>query len=349
MRASTRLIAGVAVVAVATCAWLSVPVLGQKQEEKNAPKLDKQQTQEVQAIVKYLDDMNAGKAAAPEATLTWQPYFVKSQGTQAYVPFTVALEPGKLNGKAVAVYFRVVNKAAPAATEKATEKKNDKGPVYAFEDLIFTDLPQPQNGRIRISRAFAVPTGAYDIFVVIRERPEKDQKTAPKLALLKEAVTIPDMATELTTSSIILADKIEAQAAQLSPQDQLNQPFTFGGTAITPATSSSFPKTAELSLVFFLYNTGVDSANKPNVDVEYNFHRKTAEGEKFFNKTNPQTFNPQTLPPQFDISKGHQLIAGQSVPLASFEAGDYRLEIKVTDKTSGKSITRDVPFTVTAS
>jgi len=346
MRARARLFAGVAVVAVATCAWLSVPVLGQRQEDKNAPKLDKQQTQEIQAIVKYLDDLSAAKAAAPDATLAWQPYFVKSQGTQAYVPFTVALEPGKLNSKAVAVYFRVVNKAAPAATEK----KNDKGAVqYAFEDLVFTDLPQPQNGRIRISRAFAVPTGAYDIYAVIRERPEKDQKTPPKLALLKETVTIPDMASELTTSSIILADKIEAQTAQLSREDQLNQPFTFGGTAITPATSSSFPKTGELSLVFFLYNTGVDSANKPNVDVEYNFHRKASEGEKFFNKTNPQSFNPQTLPPQFDITKGHQLIAGQSVPLASFEPGDYRLEIKVIDKTSGKSITRDVPFSVTAS
>jgi hypothetical protein len=43
------------------------------------------------------------------------------------------------------------------------------------------------------------------------------------------------------------------------------------------------------------------------------------------------------------------LIAGQSVPLGSFEPGDYRLEIKVTDKTSGKSITRDVRFSVTAS
>jgi hypothetical protein len=183
----------------------------------------------------------------------------------------------------------------------------------------------------------------------MRERPEKDQKTPPKLALLKESVTVPDMGAELTTSSIILADKIEAQTAQLSREDQLNQPFTFGGTAITPATSTSFPKTGELSLVFFLYNTGVDSANKPNVDVEYNFHRKTGEEEKFFNKTNPQTFNPQTLPPQFDVSKGHQLIAGQSVPLGSFEPGDYRLEIKVTDKTSGKSITRDVRFSVTAS
>jgi len=346
MRARARLFAGVAVVAVATCAWLSVPVLGQRQEDKNAPKLDKQQTQEIQAIVKYLDDLSAGKAAAPDATLTWQPYFVKSQGMQVYVPFTVTLDPGKLNPKALAVYFRVVSKTPAAA---AAEKKGDKAPAqYAFEDLVFTTLPAAEKGPIQVSRAFAVPTGDYDVYVVLRERPERDQKTAPKLALLKEPVTVPDLSSALTTSSIILADKIEAQTAQLSRDEQLNQPFTFGGTAILPATSTSFPKTGELSLVFFLYNTGVDSANKPNVDVEYNFHTTTNEGEKFFNKTNPQSFNAQTLPPQFDVSKGHQLIAGQSVPLASFEPGLYRLEIKVTDKTSpNKSIMRNVPFTVT--
>ena len=345
-----RLFAGVAVVAFASCAWLVVPVSAQQKQEKNAPKLDKQQTQEIQAIIKYLDDMNAGKAAAPDATLTWQPYFVKSQGDQVYVPFTVTLDPGKLNGKMVAVYFRVVNKAGAARTAAAGDKKNDKAPVqYAFEDLIFTDVPPAQNGHIRVSRAFAVPTGDYDVDFVIRERPVKDQKTAPKLALLKESVTIPNLASELTTSTIILADKIEAQQAALSREEQLTQPFTFGGTAITPAASTSFPKTGELSIVFFLYNTAVDGANKPNVEVAYNFHRKTAEGEKFFNKTNPQTFDPQTLPPQFDVSKGHQLIAGQSIPLSLFEPGDYRLEITVTDKTSGKSITRNVPFSVTPS
>jgi len=348
-----RLFTGVAAVTFATCAWLSGPVLAQKQEQ-NTPKLDKQQTQEVQAIIKYLDDMNAGKAVAPDATLTWQPYFVKSQGDQVFVPFTASLDPGKLNRKTVAVYFRVVNKAgatpAAAAADKKDDRKNDKAPVrFAFEDLIFTDVPPAQNGHIRVNRAFAVPSGDYDVYMVIRERPVKDEKTAPKLALLKESVTIPNLASELTTSSIILADKIDAQQATLSREEQLNQPFTFGGTAITPAASSSFSKAGELSLVFFLYNAAVDGTNKPNVEVGYNFHRKTAEGEKFFNKTNPQAFNPQTLPAEFDISKGHQLIAGQSVPLSSFEPGDYRLEITVTDKASGKSITRNVPFTVTAS
>ena len=86
------------------------------------------------------------------------------------------------------------------------------------------------------------------------------------------------------------------------------------------------------------------------MSVEYNFYQKAAgQPEKFFNKTNPQSLNAQTLPPQFDLAAGHQLQSGQAVPLASFPEGDYRLEIKVTDKNNGKTLTRDVNFTVKAS
>ena len=55
------------------------------------------------------------------------------------------------------------------------------------------------------------------------------------------------------------------------------------------------------------------------------------------------------LPPQFDLAAGHQLQTGQAVPLSSFPEGDYRLEIKVTDKIANKSVTRDVNFTVAGS
>jgi len=37
------------------------------------------------------------------------------------------------------------------------------------------------------------------------------------------------------------------------------------------------------------------------------------------------------------------------VPLASFPEGDYHLEIKMMDKVSGKSVSRDVTFTVAPS
>ena len=39
-------------------------------------------------------------------------------------------------------------------------------------------------------------------------------------------------------------------------------------------------------------------------------------------------------------------MAGQGVPLAGFQEGEYRLAIKVTDLVSGRSISREVTFTV---
>ena len=51
----------------------------------------------------------------------------------------------------------------------------------------------------------------------------------------------------------------------------------------------------------------------------------------------------------FDFAAGHQLQSGQAVPLASFPEGDYRLEIKITDKIANKTLTREISFTVNPS
>jgi hypothetical protein len=40
------------------------------------------------------------------------------------------------------------------------------------------------------------------------------------------------------------------------------------------------------------------------------------------------------------------VLAGQVVPLAGFEDGEYRLDVQVTDLLTGKSISRDLVFTV---
>ena len=114
-----------------------------------------------------------------------------------------------------------------------------------------------------------------------------------------------------------------------------------------PPAPAAGGKKDELSTFMLIYNPKVDSANKPDVSVEYNFYQKPAGApEKFFNKTNPQALNAQTLPPNFDLAAGHQLQSGQAVPLASFPEGDYRLEIKVTDKIANKTLTREINFTV---
>ena len=112
-----------------------------------------------------------------------------------------------------------------------------------------------------------------------------------------------------------------------------------------PKFDRSFGKQGEMNLLMLVYNPRL-SGGMPNVTVEYNFHQQTDAGEEFFNKTDPQEFNAQTLPPGFSVEAGHQIVAGQSVPLSLFPAGDYRLEITIKDNEAGTDVTRDVNFTV---
>jgi hypothetical protein len=240
----------------------------------------------------------------------------------------------------------------PAATGKKDEKKDDKKapPKYAWEDIVQLPITQGQTST-RLSRSFTVPAGTYDVFVAVKE-PTADQKNPPpaKVSVVKKTITVPDFwGADLSTSSVIIAQRIEPLSAPLSPQEQAERPYALGGMEIIPALDNKFSKKDELSTFMLIYNPKTDPMNKPDVTVEYNFYQKpSGQPEKFFNKTNPQQLNAQTLPPQFDMAQGHQLQTGQAVPLASFPEGDYRLEIKITDKLSNKSLTRDVTFTVTA-
>ncbi|MGH9145553.1 MAG: hypothetical protein ACRD1Q_02500, partial [Vicinamibacterales bacterium] len=103
----SRLLAGLAVLAIVTGGRLAVPALAQNPTNKPGDKpatLDKQQQQEGNALVQYVQEAMGGNAVPPDVPMTWRSYFVKSQNDQVYVPFTVMLEPGKLSGNQAALY-----------------------------------------------------------------------------------------------------------------------------------------------------------------------------------------------------------------------------------------------------
>jgi hypothetical protein len=333
------------------------PSFASAQNEKNDRKMSDQQKKEIQSVVKTVDDLAAGQTAPNELSAMWvREDYLKAQGNKEYVPFTVAIDPSKISGGNVAFYWRVVAKggdtaAAAAPGQKKDDKKDkDKKKDFAYEDISFVPVAAGQNP-MRIARSFTVPAGAYDVYVVAKEpTPEKPPKNAPppKMSALKQSVTVPDFwNSELSTSSVIVAQRIDPLPAPLTPQQQADRPYALGTMEIAPVYDMKFSKKSELSTFMLIYNPKTDGANKPDVTVEYNFYQKPAgQPEKFFNKTNPQSLNAQTLPPQFDLAAGHQLQSGQAVPLASFPEGDYRLEIKVTDKLASKTLSRDVNFTV---
>ncbi len=116
---------------------------------------------------------------------------------------------------------------------------------------------------------------------------------------------------------------------------------------VVPSDDHKVKKSGELQVLFWIYGAA-DEAGKPNLLVEYNFHQKTGDTEKYFNKTSPQEVNAKTLPPDFNVAAGHQIPGNLVVPVASFPEGDYRVEIKITDKVSGKTLTQNANFSVVA-
>ena len=314
-----------------------------QQEER---KLDKEQQQDAEATVKLVDAVMTGKAAdgAQAFTMAWTNDFLKAQDGRIYVPFTIAIEPDALTTRQVTFYLRVVSRAAPTA---GPDGKQEPAP-YAFEDVWFPELPKPASGQpYRYSRAFAVPAGDYDVYVAVRER-SKDKK-APKASVLKQPTTVPDFWNgQLATSTVIVAQDVQQLTKPLSAEEQAEHPYTIGSMQLAPAYTDSFTTAQDLSVVFLVYNPALKD-NKPDIQVEYKFHQKTADGETYFNRTAPTVLNADTLGASWDLNAGYQLVAGQSVPLASFPPGDYRLEIEVQDKLAQQTLTRDVLFTVTGS
>jgi len=332
------------VLALASVALLLTASSLLAQPKEQTRKLSNDEKKELQAISTML---SAGQAPANDLSLAWSGSdLLKAQGNKEYVPFTITLDPAKLTGKRVSLYWRVVSKDAPAPDPKA--KKDDKAPQYAFENLHTVDLPSEQ-GPVRLSRSFVVSPGSYDVYVVAKEPDPKKKGDPPaKTGIVKQELTVPDLWNgELTTSSVILAERIDPLAAPLTPAQQEERPYALGNMEIVPAPGAKLSKKGELSVFLLIYNAKINESNSPDVTVEYNFYNMQNGAEKFFNKTNPQSLNAQTLPAGFDPAAG--MTNGQTIPLASFPEGDYRLEIKITDKLATKSVTRDVKFSVSAS
>ena len=303
-----------------------------------------------------------------EVKVAWDSnHFVKGQ-TDTYIPFTLQLDKSELPAGA-AIWVRIVTpeQAASFASMVTTPAKqggnNRNQPpartTFAWDNGSFVDVPE--GGKLQ--RAIQLRPGQYVAYIAVKEKSaaaagnqrgndrNRNEKNAPpaaapgKVGLLRHELTVPDFGQgDLVTSSVIVARSVEQVSAP--PADQESNPYVFGPMRIVPSPDGKFAKGAELSVIFWIYGAQAAASGKPDVEIAYNFYQKMGDSEKYFNKTAPQQLNAQTLPPEFSVAAGHQLPGSLVVPLASFPAADYRLEIKVTDKASGKSVTQNVNFTV---
>jgi len=340
------------------------------------------QNQEATLLARILDEAMSDPQVAFSRGLDWDQDVLKGAQGTAYVPYTLRIDPDVVGSESIIAGIRVVERGetvpgsatTPQTQSNALEQDSTEGqstaspaglemgssvtepPTYAFEDFHFVTLSdtQMQDDAYQISRALQVPGGQYDVYVALKDLQLVDTpdelmqnlSTEVRQAVFKFAVNIPDLSNDLSTSSVMVFERLERISTALTPAQLREDPYAIGSMRFVVRNSENFSTADELKFGFFIYNMQVDINGKPDVTVEYNFHRQGEAGEEFFNATSPQEFNEDTLPPQWNLAEGHQLLVGQDVPLSVFPVGSYRMEISVADNTSGNLLTRDVHFTV---
>lgn len=362
---------------VALSALLVVPLLARSQDKKPDQKqpdpASQAQAQDVQSLVRIADAAMTGQQVPSDFPIQFQNDFLKAQQSRVWVPITLTVDPAKLTTSAVTLYIRVAPRGmtapappAPAPDQKPDQKKNDKDKKkdsgkqaaapeappspYPFEDVSFLDLKPSAPGQpARITRGVGVPSGQYDFYIVLRERAAAG--ATPKAAVLKQPVDVPNYANgELATSSVLIAEKIDQLPSPITPDQQSEHPYAFGQQEIAVSPDHKFKKAQELIVLVQIYNPTISPDKKFNLEATYTFYSQAADGEKKFNSTEPQIFTPESMGAAFDPSGPERSIqAGQGIPLQSFPEGNYRLEIKITDKLASppKALTQNVNFTVT--
>jgi hypothetical protein len=342
--------------------------------------------QEIQTLVRVADAAMSGQPAPADFPIQFQNDFLKAQGSRVWVPIILTLDPAKTPSGALTLYLRVTPRgmtapAAPAPPPPADKNakdnkdkdkdknKNQKGPAaaapapagpnYPYEDVSFLDVkPGAPGAPLRIQRGVGIPAGSYDLYIVLHERgaaPAAAAGTpaapgnpaiAGKTAVLKQPLDVPNYSSEFSTSTVILAERVDTLPAPITPDAQSEHPYAFGTTEIVVSADHKFKKSQELIVLMQLYNPMVTPEKKFNLEATYTFYRQDGGTEKRFNSTEPQIFSSETLGAGFDPAGNSSIQAGQGVPLQSFPDGTYRLEIKITDKLSSKVLTQNVNFTV---
>ena len=330
-------------VGLALISFVSASSYGQeKLQEKGADKLrlSKAEMSQYQALNALVDAVAAGTHVAPaDVTLKFQNHFVRS-ATNVFVPYVLEISEGALTSFPVAIYVRAVKKPASPEAAKPAE--------HAFTDLHILSSAQSLvsagSGKVELARALELSPGEFDLYIAMTETAPRNVKTPPKRVVHTQVLTVPDFAKALTTSSIVLGKSLEEAPQPTTARAQMEQPYTFGGQRIAPTFAATFPRSGELLFLFLIYNEGAAAGDKPDLEITYNMFRGAET--KPFGKLAPASFNAKTLPSEFSLSEGHQVLVAQGVPLAAFAPGAYRLEIGVADKVTNQSITRTVPFSV---
>jgi hypothetical protein len=358
---SARIPSRCLLVLATTTALSASPDLFQQPARPGAVRIDEAIRRDGDALVAMADARARGEQVPSDFAIEWRNDFLKARpGT--FVPFTVSFPAAALAEGPALLYVRV-EAAGPVRPGRTRTPRE-----YAYETIFPIRIDAAQGeGRFRVRRGFAIAPGSYKIVVVLRGSSAEPSDPRRPAAWLERTLEVPDFwSPQLATSTVILAERIEKLTEPVPAAELDEDPYVVGSLRVHPAATATYNRRAELIVVFLVYNPTVTRERQFDVQVDYHLFREVQggdprpaggrgegpaarPGEYYVTRTSPQRFTPAMMGSQFDPSSGDPVLAGQAIPLASFDPGTYRLNIVVTDLLSRRTLSRDVTFAVVGS
>jgi hypothetical protein len=238
---------------------------------------------------------------------------------------------------------------ARRAELEGTGSTRARDAIHPFEDFAVdvTFPPPAPDGTLRIQRSLTASPGDYDLYVAWASTPRQNEP--PDIHYVKQRLDLPPASTtQLALSSVIVADSVTTRDTPYPPDQQAAHPYAVGTLEIAPAADDTFTNDERLTLAFQVINAGANASGKPDITIGFRLARLTSSGEQTVGTLNPQYYNEATLPPDFDLTKGHPLFVATAVPLKTLARGDYRLTIEATDKHVPRSTRTALSFRIVA-
>lgn len=217
--------------------------------------------------------------------------------------------------------------------------------MLPFEDFdLGAALLAAPGGGVDLRRSVSVGPGDYDVHVgwsawTGRGAPQPVHVVTARLRL-------PAATTEFSLSDVIVADRISALEAPYPAEQQNAHPYAAGALELTPALGSVLTPEGTLGLLVQVINPAAAAGGKPDVTVTFRIHRRVGEREELVGALAPLRYDATRLPVDFDVLRGHPLLAATQASLASFGRGQYRVEAIAVDHVAGRTAATEAGFEI---
>ncbi len=205
---------------------------------------------------------------------------------------------------------------------------------YLFEDVVtqkYTDDVFDIGVRQKsiYQHKITLPPGNYVVDLVLRD------VNSGRTGVVHHGIEVPRYAEgQLSTSSLILADKIEPLHGRLAAG-----PFVLGNLKVRPSVNSRFKQGRPVGVYMEVYNPGIDQTTlRPAVDIEYIISRDGQEvmRVKEDGQSGLSRFTTQ------------EITLARLLPVDTLDPGTYTLEVRITDHVKQTTVAPKTQFTIFA-